>query len=77
MENGSRYFKNVSCEFFPCHADFDGENFNCLFCFCPLYHLGADCGGIFEFTERNVKSCLNCEFPHIPENYDEVMERLA
>ena len=43
-----RYFQNRECEYFPCHAD-SGENFNCLFCYCPLYALGDKCGGNFTY----------------------------
>ena len=34
------YFCNRECEYFPCHKGADPENFNCLFCYCPLYVLG-------------------------------------
>ena len=26
------YFSHRKCEFFPCHKNADGNNFNCLFC---------------------------------------------
>ena len=75
MENSSRYFKNHSCEYFPCHTlPPDGE-FNCLFCYCPLYSLGDKCGGVFEYT-YGIKTCMDCIFPHIAENYDEIIEKL-
>ena len=41
------YFSNKECEYFPCHKGADPENFNCLFCYCPLYALGDKCGGNF------------------------------
>ena len=31
------YFSHRKCEFFPCHKNADENNFNCLFCYCPLY----------------------------------------
>ena len=34
------FFCHKECEFFPCHETKDPENFNCLFCYCPLYALG-------------------------------------
>lgn len=37
--------------------------FNCLFCFCPLYLKGAECGGNFRYTEKGVKDCSQCMFP--------------
>ena len=35
------FFQNKECEYFPCHAGADKESFSCLFCYCPLYCLGA------------------------------------
>lgn len=69
-----KFFQNRMCEMFPCHKDQTGalepENFNCLFCYCPLYALGKNCGGNFYYTEKGVKSCINCTFPHKRENYE-------
>ena len=45
------FFQNRDCEYFPCHQGADPENFNCLFCYCPLYALGEKCGGNFRYTE--------------------------
>ena len=42
------YFSHKKCEFFPCHKGADSEDFNCLFCYCPLYALGDKCGGNFH-----------------------------
>ena len=30
------FFQNRDCEYFPCHATKHPEDFNCLFCYCPL-----------------------------------------
>ena len=69
------YFQNRDCEFFPCHKGADGENFNCLFCYCPLYALGDKCGGAFRYTESGRKDCTGCLFPHRQENYGKVNAR--
>ena len=37
------YFSHKKCEFFPCHKNADPDDFNCLFCYCPLYALGEKC----------------------------------
>ena len=37
------FVQNRNCEFFPCHKTAHPENFNCLFCYCPLYALGSGC----------------------------------
>ena len=58
------YFSHKKCEYFPCHKGVDPENFNCLFCYCPLYALGDKCGGNFRMTEKGIKDCTNCQLPH-------------
>jgi Zn-finger protein len=69
------FFQNRECESFPCHQTDDVENFNCLFCYCPLYALGEACGGNFTYTEAGVKNCSACSFPHRRENYGKIIER--
>ena len=72
-----RYFQNKECGYFPCHQYTDPENFNCLFCYCPLYALGENCGGNFTYTESGIKDCSRCLKPHRAENYDRIMEQMA
>lgn len=67
------YFSHKKCEYFPCHAGTDPENFNCLFCYCPLYALGKDCGGNFVINAKGRKDCTNCQIPHKRENYDYIV----
>ena len=69
------YFSHKKCEYFPCHKGADPENFNCLFCYCPLYVLEDKCGGNFCYTEKGRKDCTNCLFPHKRENYKAVIGR--
>lgn len=75
MSNSYRFFQNRDCEYFPCHQGVNAQDFNCLFCFCPLYALGKSCGGCFRMLENGVKSCEDCVFPHLRENYDAVIAR--
>ena len=72
-----KFTQNSKCEFFPCHKGIDEENFNCLFCFCPLYPLGDKCGGNFTYLEKGIKDCSNCLIPHRLENYDRIMEKMT
>ena len=60
MPHGSAFFRNVDCEYFPCHANVDPGEFNCLFCYCPLYALGPRCGGSFTYTASGIKDCSDC-----------------
>lgn len=76
MENSSRFFRNDGCEFFPCHKVGEESDFNCLFCYCPLYRL-ADCGGSFTLLENGVKDCSGCILPHSPDAYDYIIKRLS
>lgn len=71
-----RCFQNRECEYYPCHEGADPENFNCLFCYCPLYALGDKCGGAFTYTASGIKDCSACLKPHRPENYDRILEKM-
>lgn len=75
MERHYSFFTNLECEYFPCHAGSDPENFNCLFCYCPLYVLGEGCGGDFVILENGVKDCSGCTYPHDKDNYDRINQR--
>lgn len=69
------FFSNRACEYFPCHEHADPDNFNCLFCYCPLYVLGDRCGGQFVWLKDGTKDCSKCLFPHRRENYSKVTGR--
>ena len=70
-----KFFNHKDCEFFPCHPTKDPDNFNCLFCYCPLYRM-KDCGG--GYVIRNgVKDCSFCLLPHNgAEGYAYVLAKL-
>ncbi len=69
------YFSHCECEFFPCHKCADLNNFNCLFCYCPLYVLGDKCGGNFVYLENGYKDRSRCFYQHNKENYDAIMKQ--
>ena len=76
MNNSDRFFENKDCKYYPCHK-LEGD-FNCMFCFCPLYDV-INCPGdnkIIEKDGKKIKSCIDCTFPHRPENYDAIMKVL-
>lgn len=77
MSRNYAYFSHRECEYFPCHEGASSENFNCLFCYCPLYALGEGCGGNFVYLPDGVKDCSRCLYPHLRENYDSVTERFG
>ncbi len=70
------FSQNRECEYFPCHANADPERFSCLFCYCPLYALGDQCGGNFAYTADRIKDCSACLRPHMRENYPIICEKL-
>ena len=67
------FFCHKDCEYFPCHEGVAPEDFNCLFCYCPLYFLGERCGGRFKYTKSGIKNCVDCAVPHRRENYGRIM----
>ncbi|MHC1722807.1 MAG: cysteine-rich small domain-containing protein [Aminipila sp.] len=71
------FFNHSKCEYFPCHKTDKPEEFNCLFCFCPLYALKDKCGGNFRYTEDGVKDCSQCKLPHVKENYGYIMKKFS
>ena len=71
------FVQHKECEFFPCHNTSCPEEFNCLFCYCPLYALGDKCGGAFKYTENGVKDCSGCLIPHRRENYEKICEKMS
>jgi Zn-finger protein len=69
------YISHRRCESFPCHETDSAEDFNCLFCYCPLYALGEDCGGDFRYLPDGVKDCALCAIPHRRDNYGYITGR--
>ena len=70
-----KFFSHVKCEYFPCHKTDEPQNFNCLFCYCPLYVLGDACGGNFSYTKEGYKDCTKCMLPHKRVNYDYIVSK--
>lgn len=71
-----KFCQNKKCEYFPCHDVRNPEEFNCLFCFCPLYMLKDKCGGNFKYTS-GVKDCSECLLPHTKGAYEHVMSKMG
>ena len=53
MSEFYKFFSHKQCEYFPCHKTDDPDNFNCLFCFCPLYLKEQSVVGISD-TQKKV-----------------------
>ncbi|PHV70982.1 bifunctional adenosylcobinamide kinase/adenosylcobinamide-phosphate guanylyltransferase [Sporanaerobium hydrogeniformans] len=70
------FVQNRECEHFPCHPTPYPEEFNCLFCYCPLYGLKNKCGGNFVYLKNGIKSCINCLKPHDKEGYRHVQSHI-
>lgn len=76
MSENFKFVQNESCEYFPCHKTKNVNNFNCLFCYCPLYALKDKCGGNFKYT-NGIKDCSDCIIPHSTNGYDHVMSKIG
>lgn len=85
LENGKciekdnyKFFQNRNCEYFPCHKIKNIEDFNCLFCYCPLYALKDECGGNFSYLDSGIKNCMDCILPHIKDiGYQHIQEKIT
>ena len=73
MSDNYKFFNHKDCEYFPCHKTNKPEEFNCLFCYCPLYALGKNCGGNYKYSESGIKDCSSCMLPHNKKNYEYIM----
>lgn len=67
-----KFHQNTACEYFPCHKDIPVEEFNCLFCYCPLYALKGECGGDYTYLKNGIKSCMGCKKPHDRNGYEHI-----
>ena len=70
-----KHFQNKQCEYFPCHKNVNVEDFNCLFCYCPLYMLKNHCGGNFK-NNHGVKDCSGCTIPHNKNSYETIISKM-
>ncbi|WP_066628194.1 cysteine-rich small domain-containing protein [Labilibacter marinus] len=76
MSQNYKFTQNKKCEYFPCHKGIKEEDFNCLFCYCPLYMLKDKCGGNFKY-KNNVKDCSACTITHLKgKGYEHVMSKM-
>lgn len=67
-----KFSQNNKCEYFPCHRTIDIQNFNCMFCYCPLYH--CDCKGDYQILKNGIKDCSCCLIPHY--KYDYIINKI-
>lgn len=71
------FFQHRDCEFFPCHKTEKPEDFNCLFCYCPLYTLGSACGGNCQWLPDGTKDYSACLAPHGRNSYSYVISKFG
>ena len=72
-----KFFQNNQCEYFPCHKTANEKDFNCLFCYCPLYGLKDKCGGNFKYLKSGIKDCSDCQIPHGNKGYEYIMTHMG
>lgn len=79
-KNDFNHFQNRECRYFPCHGKERGtgsvpvEDFNCLFCYCPLY-LVEDCGGKYTMEDYG-KNCMECTRNHDKDSWKFIVSRI-
>ena len=71
-----KFNQHTKCEYFPCHKLKNVDDFNCLFCYCPLYMLKDKCGGNFKYT-NDIKDCSGCTITHTKNAFDHVMSKMG
>ncbi len=71
-----KFFQNRDCKYFPCHEGVDADQFNCMFCYCPLYYKGAECGGKYKLSDSGIKSCVDCDIPHHMDSHEYIIKQL-
>ena len=76
MSENYKFNQNLKCEYFPCHTGVPTDEFNCLFCYCPLYLLKNECGGNFKIN-HGIKDCSDCVKPHDKDSYQSVMNMMT
>jgi Zn-finger protein len=55
------------CKFFPCHKGINPEDFDCTFCYCPIYPCGIkETGGkwITGNSGDAIWDCTGCNIIH-------------
>lgn len=73
-------FVHKDCEYYPCHQQEKTggeEEWNCLFCYCPLYLMESCIGNpqyIVNGKGQLIKDCSQCLVPHKRENYGKILE---
>jgi len=75
MKINQNFFKILNANISLVNKTNDRENFNCLFCYCPLYMLKGDCGGNF-IKNHGIKDCTNCLVPHSKGSYERIMTKI-
>lgn len=79
-KNDFNHFQNKDCRYFPCHGKEPGtgsvpiEDFNCLFCYCPLYPY-EDCGGNYVMEDYG-KDCIKCTRNHDKDSWKFIVSRV-
>ncbi len=80
MKASETYFSNTDCKYFPCHTPADREDFNCLFCYCPLYGMES-CPGTPKVVAGKdgemIRDCSDCIYPHKAEHFRMIVELLG
>ena len=74
MKYDFNFYQNKDCRYYPCHKDVAEDEFNCLFCYCPLYFI--DCEGDYKLLDNGMKDCMGCTKNHDKHSWKFVIKTL-
>lgn len=74
MESSYKFYNNKGCHYLPCHKVNNVDEFNCMFCYCPLYFFD-ECGGNYK-DKSGIKDCSDCLIPHSSKGYDYINQKI-
>lgn len=71
----TNFYQHTKCPYFPCHSNINPKDFNCKFCYCPLY-LVPKCGGNYTILKNGIKDCSKCTIVHQRNAFDHIFKIL-
>lgn len=74
MKEDFNWTQNTGCRYFPCHSTVPVEEFNCLFCYCPLFFI--ECDGRYTLMDNGFKDCSKCTRNHDKDSWKFIVSRL-
>jgi Zn-finger protein len=71
--------KGKDCNYYPCHDGIIEEEYQCEFCFCPIYPCNIEKTGGKIISGRDgsqIWDCSDCIIVHEKENFNKIKKGL-